>query len=122
MPFLVNPTAALRSGCELRDIELLCRLIAYAYAHNPSRIRPFVEIRHAWYFQHKSRLGSASDFAIIDALTPTKTEPNEASTSWAEYHYDGQSVLEKAKREFDGRYSHLGDLCDPGFVKEVFPR
>ena len=122
MPFLVNPTAALKSGCELRDIELLCRLIPYAYAHNPSRVRPFVEVRHAWFFQHNNGLGSASDFAIIDALTPFKADPSEPSTSWADYNYVGSSVLEKAKHTFKGKFQHFGDLCDASFVKDVFPR
>jgi Cas7 group CRISPR-associated protein Csh2 len=121
MPFLVNPTAALKSGCQLRDIELLCHLIPYAYAHNPSRIRPFVEVRHAWYFQHNSGLGSASDFAVIDSLTPTKADPSEPSVSWADYGYDGSAVLAKARQEFKGKFQHFGDLCDTNFVNQVFP-
>ncbi|MCB1226613.1 MAG: type I CRISPR-associated protein Cas7 [Verrucomicrobiales bacterium] len=122
MPFLVNPTAALKSGCQLRDIELLCRLIPYAYAHNPSRVRPFVEVRHAWYFQHNNGLGSASDFAIIDALTPAKADPSEPSVSWADYRYDGSAVLAKARQAFDGKFHHFGDLCDASFADTVFPR
>ncbi len=122
MPFLVNPTAALKSGCQLRDIELLSRLIPYAYAHNPSRVRPFVEVRHAWYFQHNNGLGSASDFAVIDALTPDKTDPSEPSTAWADYSYDGNAVLANAKKEFAGKFRHFGDLCDASFVNDVFPR
>jgi CRISPR-associated protein Csd2 len=121
MPFLVNPTAALKSGCQLRDIELLCRLIPYAYAHNPSRVRPFVEVRHAWYFQHNNGLGSASDFAVIDALTPVKADPSEPSASWADYSYDGTAVLAKARQAFEGKFQHFGDLCDSSFVNEVFP-
>ena len=122
MPFLINPTAALKSGCRLRDIELLCRLIPYAYAHNPSRVRPFVEVRHAWYFEHNNGLGSASDFAVIDALTPKKADPSEPSASWADYSYDGKVVLENAKKEFEGKFKHFGDLCDVSFLNQVFPR
>jgi Cas7 group CRISPR-associated protein Csh2 len=122
MPFLVNPTAALKSGCQLRDIELLCRLIPYAYAHNPSRVRPFVEVRHAWCFQHNSGLGSASDFAIIDALTPTKADPSEPSASWVDYSYDGSAVLAKAQQAFEGKFQNFGDLCDANFVNQIFPR
>lgn len=121
MPFLVNPTAALKSGCQLRDIELLCRLIPYAYAHNPSRVRPFVEVRHAWYFLHNNGLGSASDFAVIDALTPVKADPSEPSASWADYSYDGSAVLAKVRQAFEGKFQHFGDLCDSSFVNEVFP-
>jgi len=121
MPFLINPTAAIKSGCQLRDIELLCRLVPYAYAHNPSRVRPFVEVRHAWYFQHNSGLGSASDFAVIDALTPAKRDPSEPSTSWGDYGYDGSAVLTKVRQDFEGKFQHFGDLCESAFVNQVFP-
>jgi CRISPR-associated protein Csd2 len=122
MPFLVNPTAAEKSGCKLADIELLCRLIPYAYPHSPSRIRPLVEVRHAWYFEHKSPLGSCSDFAILDALSPTKADPREPSTSWADYAYDGDTVSNAAREKFVGKFEHFGDLCDAAFVERVFPR
>ncbi len=120
MPFLVNPTAAEKSGCTLRDIELLCRLIPYAYPHNTSRIRPLVEVRHAWYFQHESPLGSCSDFAIIDALTPTKASPEEPSSSWEEYGYDGSTLLTNLRQKFAGKFKHFGDLTDSAFLDEVF--
>lgn len=120
MPFLINPTAALKSGCTAKDIELLLRLIPYAYAHNPSRVRPFVEVRHAWYFQHSNNLGSASDFAIIDALTPSKDDPSVPSTSWADYKYDGETKLKEAKAQFRDRFQHFGDLCDSDFLKRIY--
>lgn len=86
MPFTVNPTAASRSGCTKRDIDLLLALIPYAYPHTASYVRPLVEVRHAWYVEHKSALGSCSDFAIFDALTPRKEDnPEEPSTRWADY-------------------------------------
>ena len=122
MPFLINPSAADKSGCTRTDVELLCRLIPHAYAHNASRIRPFVEVRHAWYFEHKSPLGSCSDFAIIDALTPTKLNATEPSSSWADYDYDGAKQLVEAKSKFAGKFEHFGDLCESSFVDQVFPR
>lgn len=122
MPFLINPSAAKRSGCTRDDIELLCRLIPHAYAHNASRIRPFVEVRHAWYFEHKSRLGSCSDFAIIDALTPTKVQAAEPSSSWTDYDYDGDKKLAEAKTKFAGKFNHFGDLCESSFMEQLFPR
>lgn len=122
MPFLVNPSAAGISGCTRADIELLCRLIPYAYPHNASRIRPMVEVRNAWYFEHKSPLGSCSDFAILDALMPTKSDPNEPSTAWADYGYDGDKLLATLMQDkrFEGKYKNFGDLCDPAFVEQVF--
>lgn len=124
MPFLVNPTAAHQSETQLEDIELLCRLIPYAYPHNASRIRPLVEVRHAWYFEHKSPLGSCSDFAVLDSLTPTKSDPNEPSTAWADYDYNGDELLARLRQDkrFEGKYKNFGDLCDSSFVEEVFPR
>jgi len=122
MPFLINPTAAKKSGCTNDDIELLCRLIPYAYAHNASRIRPLVEIRHAWYFEHANQLGSASDFAILDALTPKKEDPATPSSGWDDYAYDGGQLSTELQAKFAGKFKHFGDLTDPDFVDKVFPR
>jgi Cas7 group CRISPR-associated protein Csh2 len=86
MPFFVNPTAATKSGCTRQDIDLMLRLIPLAYPHSPSYARPSVEVRHAWYIEHRSPLGSCSDFALLRALTPTKkTDPSRPSTCWEDY-------------------------------------
>ncbi len=120
MPFLINPTAAIKSGCTRQDIELLCRLIPYAYAHNISRIRPLVEVRHAWFFQHKSPLGSCSDFAILDALTPKKADPAVPSTSWSDYAYDATAIVQQIQLEFSAKFEHFGDLCNSDFIRQIF--
>ena len=86
MPFFVNPSMAHKSGCTQRDIDLLFKIIPYAYAHTRSHARPFVDLRHAWVVEHKSPLGSCSDFAIIDALMPIKKgDPSVPSNAWADY-------------------------------------
>lgn len=86
MPFFVNPSMAPKSGCTQRDIDLMLRLIPYAYSHTRSHARPMVEIRHAWAMTHHSQLGSCSDFVLIDALKPKKrSSPNEPSSSWDDY-------------------------------------
>ena len=86
MPFFVNPTAALKSGCNERDLQLLLKLIPYAYTHTASFVRPDVRLRHAWYVEHKSALGSCPDSLLIDALTPRKpAEAGEPSKSWNDY-------------------------------------
>ncbi len=86
MPFFVNPSAASRSGCAARDIDLMLQVIPHAYSHTKSSVRPFVEIRHAWYVEHKSPLGSCSDFQLIDALTPRKkADEAKPSQNWNEY-------------------------------------
>lgn len=87
MPFFVNPSAAHKSGCTVKDIELLLALIPHAYAHSRSYVRPNVEILHAWYLEHKSALGSCADFKLIDALSPKKKEQTEkASKNRGDYN------------------------------------
>ncbi len=86
MPCFINPTAATKSGCTQQDIDVLLRTMPYAYAHTASYVRPFVGIRHAWYVEHMSALGSCSDFELVAALTPSKRQdPERPSTSWDEY-------------------------------------
>ncbi|MGI6656230.1 MAG: type I CRISPR-associated protein Cas7 [Desulfobulbus sp.] len=87
MPFFINPTLAGKSGCKSCDVEVLKRLIPYAYDHTRSAIRPDVRIRHAWWMDHKDALGSCPDYLLIDALTPKRKgdDPMTPSTSWEDY-------------------------------------
>lgn len=86
MPFFVNPNYARKSGCTSDDIELMKLMIPYAYDLNRSAIRPDVRIRHAWYIEHKSVLGSCPDYLLLEALTPRKKgEADEPSESWLDY-------------------------------------
>ena len=74
-----------------------------------SHARPMVDLRHAWYIEHKNALGSCSDFALIAALTPKKKEdPDKASTSWDEY--DPPSELPKDLKDKVGSVCDLMDL------------
>ena len=74
------------------DVELLKRLIPYAYDHTRSAIRPDVRIRHAWWMEHKDALGSCPDYLLIDALTPKRVgdDPMTPSTSWVDYEVPGK--------------------------------
>lgn len=86
MPFFVNPNYARKSGCTADDIELLKLLIPQAYDMNRSAIRPDVRIRHAWYIEHKSLLGSCPDYMLFDALMPKRIgNVSEPSTDWSDY-------------------------------------
>ena len=108
MPFFVNPSMAHKSGCTQRDIDLLFKVIPHAYAHTRSHARPFVDLRHAWVVEHKSPLGSCSDFAIIDALTPTrKGDSTASSNAWADY-----TVPTELPDELDIRIGNIRDLMD----------
>jgi len=92
MPFFINPSLANKSGCKFCDVEVLKRLIPYAYDHTRSAIRPDVRIRHAWWMEHKDALGSCPDYLLIDALTPKRKgdDPMTPSTSWADYDVEAK--------------------------------
>ncbi|TAJ76308.1 CRISPR-associated protein [bacterium] len=81
MPFFINPTAAHETGCTTQDVDLMLRLIRYAYPHTRSDIRPFVEVRHAWYAEHTDSLGSFSEFRFIDTMTPKRKQNPEQPSS-----------------------------------------
>lgn len=100
MPFFINPSLANKSGCKPCDVELLKRLIPYAYDHTRSAIRPDVRIRHAWWMEHKDSLGSCPDYLLIEALMPKRKgdDPMAPSESWADYDVPGslsKELIEK---------------------------
>ena len=109
MPFFINPSLARNSGCKPCDIELLKRLIPYAYDHTRSAIRPDVRIRHAWWLEHKDALGSCPDFLLIDALTPKRKgdDPMAPSESWTDY-----DVPIKLPDEIKSKLASCMDLMD----------
>lgn len=111
MPFFVNAALAHKTQCTKEDIAVLRRAIPCAYRGTPSMIRNMVEIRHAWYMEHKSALGSCSDFALIDALTPKrkrKEDIDKLSTSLDEY-----DVPTTLPEDLEGKLGNkLRDLMD----------
>lgn len=109
MPFYINPSLANKSGCKPCDVELLKRLIPYAYDHTRSAIRPDVRIRQAWWMEHKDALGSCPDFLLIDALTPKRKgdDPMAPSESWADY-----DVPIKLPDEIKSKIPSCTDLMD----------
>jgi Cas7 group CRISPR-associated protein Csh2 len=108
MPFFINPMMAAKSGCLKDDIELMKFLIPHAYRNTASAIRPFVEVRHAWYAEHKSPLGSCPDWIIVDALTPKKVkgESDEPSTSIDDYQ-----IPTTLAKDVVQRLASFEDLC-----------
>ena len=87
MPFFVNPSSAVKSGCTVQDVELLLHVIPHAYANTASQMRSQVNVRHAWYAVHDSPLGSCPEYLIAEAMTPKRIgdDPMEPSRSWADY-------------------------------------
>ena len=86
MPFFVNATAAHKTQCTKKDIELLLRLIPHVYKGTASYIRSQVDIRYAFYVEHNRARGTYNDFRIIEALTPKRiTGMSGPATSWHDY-------------------------------------
>lgn len=107
MPFFVNPSAAGKSGCDARDIDILKFLIPHAYSHTASGIRPQVNIVHAWYAEHKTPLGSCPDPSILAALRPKKREnPEEPSRGIEDY-----DIPTKLPDDLRARLAAFEDLC-----------
>ncbi len=108
MPFFVNPMMARKNGCEALDIELMKFLIPHSYRSTASAIRPFVEVRRAWYAEHKSPLGSCPDSRILDAMTPKKVNGNaeQPSTTIDEYEIPTQ-----LPEDVEDRLTSFEDLC-----------
>ena len=110
MPFFVNPMMAGKSRCSEQDISLMKFLIPHAYRSTASAIRPFVEVRHAWYAEHTSPLGSCPDSLILDALKPRKVGAggeDTPSTSIDEY-----DIPPKLPEELSRRLASFEDLCE----------
>jgi CRISPR-associated protein Csd2 len=108
MPFFVNPMMAKKTGCTSTDIDLLKFVIPYTYSNTASAIRPFVEVRHAWYTEHQKPLGSCPDSLIIDALIPKKVNgaSDEASTSIEDYE-----IPKELPADVVARLESFEDLC-----------
>jgi len=117
MPFFINPTGAQGkrgTGCTRLDIVLLLKLIRYAYAHTKSDIRPFVEIRHAWYAEHEDDLGSFSEFEFIEKLTPKRKGLDRDTPSVSSISLNDQyDVPAELPQDFKGKLKNgkLYDLC-----------
>lgn len=109
MPFYINPSLAQKSGCKPCDVELMKRLVPYAYDHTRSAIRPDVRIRHAWWMEHMDALGSCPDFLLIDSLTPKRKGDDSMapSESWADY-----DVPVKLPSDIESKIASCKDLMD----------
>jgi Cas7 group CRISPR-associated protein Csh2 len=109
MPFFVNPNYASKTGCTVKDVELLKLLIPNAYDLTKSAIRPDVRLRHAWYIEHGNILGSCPDYMLFEALTPKrKGDAGIASVSWNDY--EDVDSLPKTLKE---KVADVKDLMNP---------
>ncbi len=114
MPFFVNATAAAKTKCTKRDIDLLLRLIPHAYKETASYIRSQVDIRYAFYVEHKRARGTFSDFKIIEFLTPKRlNNATDPATGWHDYDQDLlRKSIEDLNAELRGKTKPVRDLMD----------
>ncbi len=114
MPFFINATAAQKTHCTKKDIDLLLRLIPHAYKETASYIRSQVDLRYAFYVEHNRARGTYNDFKILEALTPVRFEQNEGpASSWKDY--DEGALLESIERlnqSLEGKASPVVDLME----------
>ena len=108
MPFFVNPAIADKTGMTQKDLALLQFLIPHAYTQTSSAIRPFINVLHAWYAEHKSPLGSCPDSFIVDALTPKVKEGVKEPVSLDDYVIPTKASVPAEVRQ---RVTDIKDLC-----------
>lgn len=109
MPFFVNPAVAVKTGMTADDLALLKFLIPYAYTQTSSAIRPFINVIHAWYADHKSPLGSCPDGLLVDALTPKVLPGVSEPASLEDYEVPTANSVPEA---IQNRVTNIVDLCN----------
>jgi len=114
MPFFINATAAQKTRCTKKDIELLLRLIPHAYKETASYVRPQVDIRHAFYVEHNRARGTYNDFRIIEALTPVRIAGGTGpATSWKDYDETAlQKSITQLNEKLAGKTAPVADLME----------
>lgn len=130
MPFFINPTGAQGkrgTGCTSVDILLLFELIRYAYPHTKSDLRPFVDVRHAWYAEHEDDLGSFSEFEFIELMRPIRKggseKPSVSGVPFTDQYDIPTNLPSDGDRKFRGKLKgdKLYDLCVelPEWCREI---
>lgn len=112
MPFFVNATAAVKTRCSKKDIDIILKLIPYAYPHTASYLRSQVNIRYAFYVEHNSPVGKFNDFEIIEELTPKRLGDKE-KPSVSKDDYDLEALKEQVKKldaRLEGKAYPIRDL------------
>lgn len=114
MPFFINATAAQKTRCTKKDIELLLRLIPHAYKETASYVRPQVDIRYAFYVKHNRARGTYNDFRIIEALTPVRIAGETGpAASWKDYDEAAlQQSIAQLNEKLAGKTAPIADLME----------
>jgi Cas7 group CRISPR-associated protein Csh2 len=114
MPFFINATAAQKTNCDSKDIELLLRLIPHTYKETASYMRPQVDIRHAFYVEHNRARGTFNDFKIIEALTPVRANNSTGvPSSWKDYDESAlRASIADLNTKLEGKTKPVIDLME----------
>lgn len=114
MPFFINATAACKTNCTSKDIELLLRLIPHAYKETASYVRPQVDIRYAFYVEHDRARGTYNDFRILEALTPVRADGAAGpAASWRDYDEKAlQRSIAQLNKSLAGKTAPVRDLME----------
>lgn len=113
MPFFVNATMARRTHCTWLDIQILFRVLPYAYQETASYIRAQVNIRHAFYVEHRKARGCFNDFEIIEALTPNAYEKEKPAHNIRDYDMEQmKKCIEDLNKKMEGKAGPVVDLME----------
>ncbi|MDO4285998.1 MAG: type I CRISPR-associated protein Cas7 [Eubacteriales bacterium] len=115
MPFFINATMAGKTRCSALDIELLLRILPYAYQETASYMRAQVNIRHAYYVEHRRARGGYSDFKILEALTPKSllNDAEEPAKSIADYDTEAvERRILQLNQQMDQKAGPVRDLVE----------
>lgn len=110
MPFFINATMARRSQCSVLDIEILLRVLPFAYQETASYMRTQVNMRHAYYVEHAKARGCFNDFEIIEALTPKPFVPDVPAKGLGDY--DVEAVYERIQALNEKMKGKAGPVID----------
>jgi CRISPR-associated protein Csd2 len=83
VPFTYSPHNGRKTGVTAVDLELMLQLLPHIDLLS-SRTRPQINVRHVYYAQHNSALGSVAPHKIIEALTP-RVKTSGPTRSWEDY-------------------------------------
>ena len=109
IPIFFNPSIALKTGATLEDLELFKFILPYVYQSTASAIRPQISVLHAWFGEHKNRLGSCPEHKFINALAPKVKDGVIKPNSISDYDIPTRDAL----GPLHDRFKVVEDLMSP---------
>ncbi len=106
VPFTYSPHNGRKTGVKAVDLELMLQLLPHIDLLS-SRTRPQINVRHVYYAQHNSALGSVAPHKILEALTP-RVKISGPTMSWADYEdvtlpaIEGVTIIDYSANAYKG--------------------